>query len=63
MAGYDHTVNERQRRQTLRDRANDIVKVTVRVPDDAADLIRQIAASIRVGRQLARPFSPEDDTP
>jgi hypothetical protein len=71
MAGYDHTVNERQRRQTLRDRADGIVKVTVKVPKDAADLIRKIAASIRVNRQLAQPsglaslaaISPEDDTP
>jgi hypothetical protein len=54
--GTDRTVNERQRRQTERDRAAGIARVVVRVPAEHADQIRALAAAMR----NEKPKSPED---
>jgi hypothetical protein len=52
----DRTVNERQRRQTERDRAAGIARVVVRVPAEYADKIRDLAAALR----NEKPKSPGD---
>jgi hypothetical protein len=52
----DRTVNERQRRQTERDRAAGIARVVVRVPAEHADKIRDLAAALR----NEKPKSPGD---
>jgi hypothetical protein len=59
----DRTVSERQRRQVLRDRAAGIVRVTVKVPAEAAEQVRTLADILRVQRMIDQPFTPEDDTP
>ena len=59
----DRTVAERQRRQTLRDRAAGLVKVAVKVPAEDAEQIRDLAHALRAQGQIDQPFTPEDDTP
>lgn len=43
----DPTAAKRQREQTVRDRAAGITRVTVKVPAEAIDRIKQLAAELR----------------
>jgi hypothetical protein len=59
----DRTVNERQRRQALRDRRDGIVRVTVKVPVEAADQVRTLADILRVQRQILILSRQMEDAP